>query len=664
MKTTLLLVTSLLLFVDTALAKVPAVEVTNLSIACTVVTPEVCQGEQLEINWEVQNGSFEASNAFQVQLSDQNGTFNNPIILGSFSASAGAGMLSAMTPIGIPDGSNYHVRIISSTPSMVGPSNETPILIRPYEPVSHVSPVIVCGSLEAFDLQGGFPANGNYAGIYVDNGTFYPSVSGPGFHTVTYEVESNVGCMSTYELAIEVLPSPQVEVIPLGNMCKNAMPYPLQATPSGGTWEGAGVIEGMFDPNEVEGSTATLTYTFEDANGCADSQQIEVGILPLPVVSFQTTGSICENSEPLLLMNGLPEGGNYFGSFVEDDMFVPSLAFPGYHEVHYAVTSPQGCTALETAEILVLAADAPGFDLPETLCMNAGVYNLDPFPSGGAFVGITTTNNTFDPADLPEGTHTISYELENESGCNVATTKSIEILPIPDVSLELPSTICSTGPVLELSGGYPEGGTYTVDETIFTSIDPSSLTVGYHNAAYYYENENGCMGMELSGFMVLEAPNAPNLLFDGISLTAQTDDDSSILWYFNGTLIDEEGSGFIPSENGVYGATTFNGECTSPLAEIDISVTGVEEMMEAGMNVYPVPFVEQLIIDAKSNWGMNVSLKLYDSNARLAAEWANDEIQKLNGKYIVNSRLDQLSSGTYILILTNENSSLRTLVTK
>lgn len=664
MKSILLFVSLFLLF-DVGLAETPIrTYINDPEITCTVATSEICQGEALEIHWEVLNGSFGSGNAFLVQLSDENGNFNSPFILGSFNAFSGSGILSAMTPMGIPSGSDYHVRIVSSAPSVVGAANDTPILIRPYEPISHVSPVIVCSSLESFDLQGGFPSNGNYSGIYVDNGSFYPSVSGPGFHSVTYEVESDYGCLSTYELAIEVIPSPQVDVIPLGAMCKNAMPYLLQATPSGGEWTGQGVTEGVFIAENVAEDTTTLTYTFEDSNGCSDTKEIEVEILPLPAVSFEAETIICQNSDPLPLTNGLPEGGNYFGPFVENEQFNPANAFPGYHEVNYAVTSAQGCTGTQSIEILVLDAEEPGFDLPETLCMNSGAHNLDPYPNGGVFSGITTEDNTFNPAELAPGSYTLNYEVENTSGCVVSSTKSIEIQPTPDVSLELPNTICSSDPEITLSGGFPLGGSYTIDNSIMTSIIPSDLDIGYHNAAYYFEDNNGCVGMELSGFMVLAAPSPPTLTFDGISLTAQTENDNAIQWYFNGIPLTEDGLGFIPTENGVYSATSSNGECLSSPAEIDISVTGVEEMMEAGMNVYPVPFAEQLIIDAKANWGMNVTVKLYDSHARLAAEWPNDKIQKLNGKYIINSQLDQLSTGTYILILANEKATFRTMVTK
>jgi len=50
-------------------------------------------------------------------------------------------------------------------------------------------------------------------------------------------------------------------------------------------------------------------------------------------------------------------------------------------------------------------------------------------------------------------------------------------------------------------------------------------------------------------------------------------------------------------------------------------------------------------------------MKLYDANARLIMEWKNEQIQKLNGKYIVNSNLETISRGTYVLILTNSEST-------
>ncbi|MFT6279187.1 MAG: hypothetical protein ACJAU0_002014, partial [Flavobacteriales bacterium] len=136
-------------------------------------------------------------------------------------------------------------------------------------------------------------------------------------------------------------------------------------------------------------------------------------------------------------------------------------------------------------------------------------------------------------------------------------------------------------------------------------------------------------------------------------------------WFLNELPIAQQGTGFIPSESGVYTAKVSLNGCDSEMSdELDLTVSSVQEMSEAGMRIYPVPFINQLIIDAGSYWNLNATMKLYDANARLVMEWNNDEIQKLNGKYIVNSNLETISRGTYVLILTNSESTFRALITK
>ncbi|HRY98182.1 MAG TPA: hypothetical protein P5550_03905, partial [Bacteroidales bacterium] len=53
-------------------------------------------------------------------------------------------------------------------------------------------------------LSGALPAGGTYSGIGVVNGTFYPELSGPGLHTITYSILDSAGCTSSCEFAFDV----------------------------------------------------------------------------------------------------------------------------------------------------------------------------------------------------------------------------------------------------------------------------------------------------------------------------------------------------------------------------------------------------------------------------------------------------------------------------
>lgn len=635
------------------------------TISCAVSETEYCQGDLISIDWQVENGVFDASNEFYIQLSDANGAFINSYILDSFSAFEGSGTVSVILPSSMTGGTDFHIRLIGSSPYVIGSPNLQSIVIRPDTQATHVTPIIVCSDLESFQLQGGFPADGTYTGEFVDNGIFYPSVSGAGFHSVTYEVVSDFGCSSTFEMAIQVKTTPEVFPVQVGSLCRNSIPFTLQADPSSGTWTGPGVVNNVFHPEEVDPGVQSISYSYQSPNGCTATESIEIEVLEVPEIFFASVPGVCENGEAIALTTGLPEGGNYYGPFVQGTNFDPTEAGVGYHEVHYGITSPEGCTNSASTEIEVFDATPPGFDLPLTFCTNSEVHNLDPNPTGGTFSEMATSNNTLDPNELEVGTHELTYTVTTENGCVTSTTKQTEVLSIPEVELTMDDQFCSSNSEEITSFGIPASGQLTVDDVLVEQFIPSNYAGGFHNTAYYFEDSNGCIGMDVGGFILNMSPPIPALSYDGVSLTAETDPVATLKWFLNYEEIEQTGTGFIPSESGIYTAkATLNG-CDSEMSEeIDLTVSSVQEMAEVGMRIYPVPFVNQIIIDAGENWGLSANMKLYDSNARLVREWNNDQIQKLNGKYIVNSNLDNIARGTYVLILTNQKSTFRALITK
>lgn len=75
----------------------------------------ICAGSPLNIAFTA-SGTFNAGNIFEVQLSNANGTFENPIKIGE---SATAGTVSCMIPLAIMGGDNYKIRIYATNPSLL-----------------------------------------------------------------------------------------------------------------------------------------------------------------------------------------------------------------------------------------------------------------------------------------------------------------------------------------------------------------------------------------------------------------------------------------------------------------------------------------------------------------------------------------------------------------
>lgn len=75
---------------------------------------------------------FNGGNVFKAQLSDENGSFSNPVEIGTLNGSA-IGTISATIPNGATAGSAYRIRVVSTDPAITGTDNGNDLQIVPFE---------------------------------------------------------------------------------------------------------------------------------------------------------------------------------------------------------------------------------------------------------------------------------------------------------------------------------------------------------------------------------------------------------------------------------------------------------------------------------------------------------------------------------------------------
>ncbi|WP_435355836.1 3-coathanger stack domain-containing protein [Emticicia sp. SJ17W-69] len=81
----------------------------------------LCAGTKFNVNFTTM-GVFTSTNMFEVQLSDANGTFDNPIIIGSTES---AGVVLCTVPLNITSGSKYKIRVVSTNQVLSGDTNSS-----------------------------------------------------------------------------------------------------------------------------------------------------------------------------------------------------------------------------------------------------------------------------------------------------------------------------------------------------------------------------------------------------------------------------------------------------------------------------------------------------------------------------------------------------------
>ncbi|MGB9851645.1 MAG: T9SS type A sorting domain-containing protein [Candidatus Kapaibacteriota bacterium] len=93
----------------------------------TIAEGEYCTGNEIKIDYIVTT-QFNSDNYFIAQLSDNNGGFNNPIEIGRIPSTT-SGTIIGRIPNNVSSGILYRIRVVSTSPPMIGADNRKNIRI-------------------------------------------------------------------------------------------------------------------------------------------------------------------------------------------------------------------------------------------------------------------------------------------------------------------------------------------------------------------------------------------------------------------------------------------------------------------------------------------------------------------------------------------------------
>jgi PKD repeat protein len=104
---------------------------------------QYCLGQSFSLSYSI-NRQYTAGNIFQVQLSDKNGKFNNPVVIGSINSTT-SGNIPCVIPMDAQVGSKYRIRIISTNPGITSIDNGFDIsIITPIITTGNISSTTIC----------------------------------------------------------------------------------------------------------------------------------------------------------------------------------------------------------------------------------------------------------------------------------------------------------------------------------------------------------------------------------------------------------------------------------------------------------------------------------------------------------------------------------------
>lgn len=170
-----------------------------------------CAGANVVVPYTI-SGSFTAGNQFTAQLSDGTGSFASPVNIGSVTSTS-AGNIACLIPAGTATGTGYLIRVVSSTPSVIG-SNSAAFTINalPNATAGNTGPYCA-GNTIVLSSSGGSDYDWVGPNAYVVTNTQNPTITSStlamgGVYTVT--VTQN-GCSSTATTNVSVVDCSGIE---------------------------------------------------------------------------------------------------------------------------------------------------------------------------------------------------------------------------------------------------------------------------------------------------------------------------------------------------------------------------------------------------------------------------------------------------------------------
>lgn len=415
-----------------------------------------------------------------------------------------------------------------------------------------------------------------------------------------------------------------------------------------GNFSGPGVAGTNFDASVAGAGVHTISYDFNNPQGCLITLYDSITVHPIPTVSLNLTDTIeCENETLSALTGGLPTGGVYSGNGVSGGNFNATAAGLGTHTITYTYTDSNGCTNSAVDNITVISLPTVNLTLvDDSDCVTSTSLILDGgSPAGGTYSGAHVSGNVFDPSSAGAGIHTITYTYTNTSGCTNSTTDQIVVFALPNVSLNLTDNEdCILNNTFPLSEGLPVGGSYAGPGVSGTNFDASTAGLGIHTISYTYTDANGCTNTATDQIEVVSVPTVtlslPNneVCIDAANIDLSVGTPSGGTYSGNGVT----GTTFSPSAAGV-GSHTITYSYTDS--------NGCGDVATDNINVYGAPVMG---FATKANpsicGGTDGSITVNASGGTGSFEYRID-----GGVWQTSNVFNGLASGSYLVEVRNDN---------
>jgi plastocyanin len=444
----------------------------------------------------------------------------------------------------------------------------------------------------------------------VTNGVpFTPTASGD----YIVIASDGVGCTDTDTVNIIVNLLPTVNAGLDQAVCEGDLVTVSGAGASSYTWDN-GVSDAVAFSST---STTTYTVTGTDANGCENTDEVIVNVNALPLVDAGADQAVCDGDQATL-------SGSVATSYTWDNGVSDAVAFTPLSTATYTVTGTDGNGCVNSDQVLVTVNTLPAVSggLDVSICVGDSVVL-----NGSGAVSYTWDNGITDGVHfIPLAANTYTVTGTDGNGCENSDQVAITINSLPLVDAGADQTVCA-GDSVTVSGSG--ANSYSWDNGVNDGVAFNATTTATFTLTG--TDVNGCENTDDIIVTVTPSPNVvaaaavDTACVNWENVTLSVSPDGGV---FSGNGVTDDR--FYPPVAGVgshvvvYSYTDPTTGCvgTDALTIVVEECTGIVDVIQSNLTIYPNPTSDQITINIKGYNGL-VNVEVYDLQGRLLETTTN-----------------------------------------
>lgn len=453
-----------------------------------------------------------------------------------------------------------------------------------------------CLDAAAINLTGGTPAGGTYSGIGVSANQFTAATAGQGVQTIYYTATNAFSCSATDSNLVLVNALPTVTFSALSPVCVNSASFSLTGgSPNGGTYSGAGVSGGVFNPATAGAGAHTITYTYIDGStGCQGTASAIINVTGLPSASISTPGGtvIC-GSNPVQLTTTAVNGVSYQWSFGGSQVTNLSSSNTGYAATvagsYTLLAVSNGCSATSAATVISagtvptasINSSSTSFCPGHSITLNSGLQSGETIQWYLNNSAITNaTNSSYDAATAGNYTAIITSATNCSATSNIITLNQLTGSNI-SITSSLPA-FCPATDSITISATAGNGALFQwlSAGAIINGATGAALNVTTSGSYSVIGTLNGCT--DTSNTVVLSNVSNPTATLTtpdssfcpgNGSLTVTSNSGATYAWYYNGSSTAGSTNVLTVTQSGSYYAIVTNSsQCSATSNSINMTL--------------------------------------------------------------------------------------------